>query len=144
MDAPRMFSVGAPMYGVRESRPRTYRPVDSYADADEHARVGETRHSPHRSRTSKRNGDPRSTGASGRFLNFQSRSCFPDCENVPGLVSVILCQLDQFLQRGHTSVDTAIRNEGRSPPNPDVPRQRDMLRQFLICTGRIQALLELL
>ena len=38
MDGPRVFSVGAPMYGVREFRPRTYRPIDSYDDADEHAR----------------------------------------------------------------------------------------------------------
>ena len=38
LDGPRMLSVGAPMYGIREYRPRTYRPVDSYADADEHAR----------------------------------------------------------------------------------------------------------
>ncbi len=38
MDGPRMLSVGAPMYGIREYRPRTYRPVDSFADADEHAR----------------------------------------------------------------------------------------------------------
>ncbi|WP_419948296.1 amidohydrolase family protein [Candidatus Palauibacter sp.] len=38
MEGPRMLSVGAPMYGIREYRPRTYRPVDGYADADEHAR----------------------------------------------------------------------------------------------------------
>ena len=38
MDGPRMLSVGAPMYGIREYRQRTYRPVDSYEDADEHAR----------------------------------------------------------------------------------------------------------
>ena len=38
MDGPRMLSVGAPMYGIREYRQRTYRPIDSYADADEHAR----------------------------------------------------------------------------------------------------------
>ena len=38
LDGPRMLSAGAPMYGIREYRPRTYRPVDSYADADEHAR----------------------------------------------------------------------------------------------------------
>ena len=33
MDGPRMLSVGAPMYGIREYRPRTYRPIDSYDDA---------------------------------------------------------------------------------------------------------------
>ena len=38
MDGPRMLSVGAPMYGIREYRPRTYRPIDSYDDAVEHAR----------------------------------------------------------------------------------------------------------
>jgi len=37
MDGPRMLSVGAPMYGIREYRPRTYRPIASYDDADEHA-----------------------------------------------------------------------------------------------------------
>ena len=38
MDGPRMLSVGAPMYGIREYRPRTYRPIASYDDADQHAR----------------------------------------------------------------------------------------------------------
>ena len=38
MEGPRMLSVGAPMYGIREYRPRTYRPIDSYDDAEEHAR----------------------------------------------------------------------------------------------------------
>ncbi len=38
MDGPRMLSVGAPMYGIREYRPRTYRPIASYEDADEHVR----------------------------------------------------------------------------------------------------------
>ncbi|MDE2785021.1 MAG: amidohydrolase family protein [Gemmatimonadota bacterium] len=37
MDGPRMLSVGAPMYGIREYRPRTYRPIASYNDADQHA-----------------------------------------------------------------------------------------------------------
>ncbi|MDE2980794.1 MAG: amidohydrolase family protein [Gemmatimonadota bacterium] len=37
MDGPRMLSVGAPMYGIREYRPRTYRPIASYDDADQHA-----------------------------------------------------------------------------------------------------------
>lgn len=38
MDGPRMLSVGAPMYGIREYRQRTYRPIASYDDADQHAR----------------------------------------------------------------------------------------------------------
>ena len=37
MDGPRMLSVGAPMYGIREYRQRTYRPIASYDDADQHA-----------------------------------------------------------------------------------------------------------
>ncbi len=37
-DGPRMLSVGAPMYGIREYRPRTYRPIASYDAADQHAR----------------------------------------------------------------------------------------------------------
>jgi hypothetical protein len=36
MDGPRLLSVGAPMYGMREFRPKTYRPVDSYDDAEQH------------------------------------------------------------------------------------------------------------
>jgi Tol biopolymer transport system component len=36
MDGPRLLSVGSPMYGVREFRPRTYRPIDSYEDAERH------------------------------------------------------------------------------------------------------------
>lgn len=38
MDGPRLLTVGAPMFGLREFRPRTYRPVDSFADAVRHAR----------------------------------------------------------------------------------------------------------
>ena len=37
MVGPRLLTVGAPMYGLREFRPKTYRPVDSYEDALEHA-----------------------------------------------------------------------------------------------------------
>ena len=36
MDGPRLLSVGSPMYGIREFRPRTYRPIDSYEDAERH------------------------------------------------------------------------------------------------------------
>ena len=36
LDGPRLLSVGAPMYGLREFRPKTYRPVDSYEDAERH------------------------------------------------------------------------------------------------------------
>ena len=36
MEGPRVLSVGAPMYGLREFRPRTYRPLDSYEDAEQH------------------------------------------------------------------------------------------------------------
>ena len=36
MDGPRLLSVGAPMYGLREFRPKTYRPIASYEEAEEH------------------------------------------------------------------------------------------------------------
>lgn len=36
MDGPRLLTVGAPMYGLREFRPKTYRPIASYAEAEEH------------------------------------------------------------------------------------------------------------
>ena len=38
MDGPRLLTVGAPMFGLRDWRPKTYRPIDSYADAEEHVR----------------------------------------------------------------------------------------------------------
>jgi len=36
MIGPRLYSVGAPMYGLRDFRPKTHRPIDSYADAEQH------------------------------------------------------------------------------------------------------------
>ena len=36
MDGPRLLSVGAPMYGLRQFRPKTYRPIASYEEAEEH------------------------------------------------------------------------------------------------------------
>ncbi|NNF26495.1 MAG: amidohydrolase family protein, partial [Gemmatimonadetes bacterium] len=36
MDGPRLLSVGAPMYGLRGFRPKTYRPIASYEEAEEH------------------------------------------------------------------------------------------------------------
>ena len=38
MTGPRLLSVGAPMYGLRTFRPKTYRPIDSYEDALQHVR----------------------------------------------------------------------------------------------------------
>jgi len=36
MDGPRVLSVGAPMYGLREFRPKTYRPISTYEEAEQH------------------------------------------------------------------------------------------------------------
>lgn len=38
IDAPRLFTVGTPLFGLKHFRPKLYRPIDSYEDALEHVR----------------------------------------------------------------------------------------------------------